>query len=75
MVKYVSTGCGTSNLAVVKRNPRGDRDLQLSYKDVANLREITAWIKYKFDPEDACSVLRKVRSSDQCNWVDTAKVE
>jgi hypothetical protein len=74
MEKYGSTGCGASILAAVKQNPRDNRDLQLSYKDVGSLREVAARIKYKFDPEDARSVWKKVRSSDQCNWADIARL-
>jgi hypothetical protein len=60
--RYGSTGCGTSILEAVKQNPRDGRDMQMSYKDVANLREVAARMRYKFDPDDACSVWRQVRS-------------
>jgi hypothetical protein len=41
----------------------------MSYKDVANLREVAARMRYKFDPDDARSVWKKVRSRNfyMCN--------
>jgi hypothetical protein len=51
--QYGSTDCGASILAVVKQIPLDRRDLKLSCKDVENLREYAARIKFKFDPEDA----------------------
>jgi hypothetical protein len=61
--KYGNPGCGASFLAAVKQNPQDNRDLQMSYKDVANLREVAAQIRYKYDADDARSVWKRVRSN------------
>jgi hypothetical protein len=47
----------------------------MSYKDVANLQEVAARVMYKFDPDDARSVWKMVRSSNvyMCNRQATAK--
>jgi hypothetical protein len=49
IVKYGSTGCGAGILAAVKQNPRDNRDLQVSNKDMASLRHVAARMKYRFD--------------------------
>jgi hypothetical protein len=74
MEKYGNPGCGASVLAAVKQNPQDNRDLQMSYKDVANLRDVAARIRYKFDADDARSVWKRVRSN-MCNRLATAKVQ
>jgi hypothetical protein len=59
MKEYGSTGCGASILAAAKQKPRDNRDLQLSYMDLATLLEVAARIKYKLHAEDALSVWKK----------------
>jgi hypothetical protein len=46
----------------------------MSYKNVANLREVAARIRYKFDADDARCVWKRVRSN-MCNRLATAKVQ
>jgi hypothetical protein len=45
---YGSTGCGHSIVEAVKQNPRDRRDLQMSYKGMANLREVAARTRPSF---------------------------
>jgi hypothetical protein len=58
--KYGGTGGGASIVAAVKQNPRDNRDLHMSYKDVANLRKDAARMKFTFDVDDARSVWKRV---------------